>query len=433
MRIVIVNSYDRDNKGDAALLSVLITQLRAAFGDVELTIAGGEDPVTRPEFEGVGNLGSIRRWVDVESVSRARRISRKMVAFAIALLWFRLPRRACAPLQRLLPREARDELDAVAGADLVAASGGGAISGLANLSGDLNVFFLLLPLLLAQRAGIRTFLAPQSYGPFRTTLQRTLARCVLSRADMVLVREDVSLRELQAIHVSGSRVRRAVDSAFAFRSEEGVDWRSHLGVAKAEELVGITARRWLDAGAQDIFETAMAGFIDSLATRPRSRVVLIPQVTCEYQSDDDRLVHRRIAERCREKPVLLMDKLSHDEIKGLYSSLDYLAGTRFHSVIFALMGGVPCLAIEAEHKTRGIMRDLGLDSWTIRIEDVSEERLVHLFAQLEANREDYLAQLHNVLPAYSARADEVVDVLRSVCPHESAPCRLGESRWLSTE
>ena len=46
-------------------------------------------------------------------------------------------------------------------------------------------------------------------------------------------------------------------------------------------------------------------------------------------------------------------------------SLDYLVGTRFHSVIFALAARVPCIAIGYEHKTRGIMRDLSLDGWVL--------------------------------------------------------------------
>ena len=43
-RIVLVNSYVRENAGDAALLSVCLDQVRRAAPGAELVIAGMESP-----------------------------------------------------------------------------------------------------------------------------------------------------------------------------------------------------------------------------------------------------------------------------------------------------------------------------------------------------------------------------------------------------
>jgi colanic acid/amylovoran biosynthesis protein len=104
-------------------------------------------------------------------------------------------------------------------------------------------------------------------------------------------------------------------------------------------------------------------------------VVLIPQVTTDYLGDDDRIVERRIAGYCGSSPLRIDERVDFRDLKGLYSACDLMLGTRFHSVIFALTSMVPCLAIEYEHKTRGIMRDLGLEEWVLPIDEVSHARL----------------------------------------------------------
>jgi colanic acid/amylovoran biosynthesis protein len=91
-----------------------------------------------------------------------------------------------------------------------------------------------------------------------------------------------------------------------------------------------------------------------------------------------------------------------------------LIGTRFHSVIFALTSRIPCVAIGYEHKTRGIMDDLGLGDWVIQIADVEADVLFGLTQRLERQRARYLRQLDDVLPGYIARSNEFVGQLRDV-------------------
>ena len=47
MRIVIVNAFERGNRGDAALLSAMIEQATEAYPGAELAICGFEDPRDR--------------------------------------------------------------------------------------------------------------------------------------------------------------------------------------------------------------------------------------------------------------------------------------------------------------------------------------------------------------------------------------------------
>jgi polysaccharide pyruvyl transferase WcaK-like protein len=410
MRILVVDAFERGNRGDAALLSVLLRQGAQAYNGAELAIAGFENPQLWPEFDGVPNLGSIRRYVGEEDISRGRRVLRKLLTLAITLAaTTRLSRRLLLAAAGMLPTEVRRELRAVAGADLVVALGGGYLNARDDFASDLSVFFLLLPLWLAQRFGVPVVAAPQSYGPFPRSRQRWMVRQVLSNAEVVVVREDISVRRLHEAGVDPGRLVRGVDSAFAFTSGSARRWRCELDVPTEATLVVVTARQWLAAEAQEGYEGALEAGIQHILGLPDHYVVLVPQVTCAFQEDDDRRVNARIVARIQHPRMRAItdDTFDHHEALALYAEADYIVGTRFHSVIFGLTAGVPCVAIEYDHKTRGIMRDLGLEDWVTGIAEVSPDSLVALIDRLFATRAEYVSRLKSRLPRYVADAHDI--------------------------
>lgn len=408
MKVLIVNAYNRHNAGDAALLYAAILQVETAFPGATVSFAGLEDPAEFPDFAGAVNVGSIRRWVGDDAVSRSRRIVRKLATMALLVA----PAHNLRQLARM--RASRPnctepllEIDALVNADLVLGLGGGYLNGAANFAGTLNVAFLLLPLVLAQRLRVQIVLAPQSYGPFGTSLQARLVRRVFNRTDRIQVREDYSVAALVAAGVAADRLERGVDSAFAITAPAARSLPPHQRVR-----VGITARDWLSGDAADRYESSLAEFIDWLGDDRGVDVLLIPQVTTSYRGDDDRTVSTRIAARCHSHPTLLLTQVPFDELRELYDDLDFLVGTRFHSVIFGLTSRTPAIAIEYEHKTSGIMRDLGLGEWVIPIGAVDLATLQERYLAIEARREEYVRRLDEVLPAYQDRALDFVAVMR---------------------
>lgn len=418
MRVVIVNAFERGNRGDAALLSAMIEQTRQAYPNAGIGICGFEDPAKAPEFDGVPNLGSIRRYAGEESVNPVRRHSRKLVAiFLVAALSIGLGRLLARAARTLLPKEVAAEFTAIAEADVVISLGGGYLRGGADLPSDVSVAFLLLPLWIAGRFRVPVVSAPQSYGPFPTRFQRFLVRRVLSRNSVVSAREDISRQLLAEQGIPDRIVRRDVDSAFAFTCRSDRDWRAEFGIPAADKVLLVTARRYLPQDEQAAYESAMAEAVAHALREDGVHVVLAPQVTCAYHEDDDRIVQRRIAALTPHPRLRSVedDTISHHDVMALYSAADYMLGTRFHSVIFSLLAHVPCIAVSYERKGRGIMRDLDLEHWVIDMADATGERLIALYDELRADS-GYPALLASVIPAYRERAGEFVDVLRAVGP-----------------
>ena len=118
----------------------------------------------------------------------------------------------------------------------------------------------------------------------------------------------------------------------------------------------------------------------------------------------------------KEKNSVIVITKEHDPwtIKAIYGGLDYLVGTRFHSVIFAVTSHVPSIAIEYEHKTRGIMRDIGLEEWVLNINDLHTDQLIELFEKLVTGRKKYVAHLKRALPPYIVKAKEAIGFVKYI-------------------
>ncbi|HXH26426.1 MAG TPA: polysaccharide pyruvyl transferase family protein, partial [Candidatus Acidoferrum sp.] len=311
-----------------------------------------------------------------------------------------------------LPAHLRAVADLYDQADLIVPVGGGYIRSREGLVNRFNIPLLLHPLLLGYMLGKPTILYSQSVGPFQNGFERRLVSFVLRRMNKVLLREDTSVALLASLGVTHN-VARAVDAGFLLESQEHIDLRKRYKIAADKLLVGVTVRSWLKGAAQQQYEQAVASALDMLVETAHAHVIFIPQVTAT-KGDDDRVVSRRVYGLMRhaEAGTVVEDAPDHHQIKSMYDSLDLLLGTRFHSVIFSLTSYVPVLAIEYEHKTSGIMHDLKLGAWVIKIEDVTAPKLGKLLRKLVHKQEKYRAHLKRRLPAYLQQAEQTAELIK---------------------
>jgi colanic acid/amylovoran biosynthesis protein len=438
--VLIVGGYARQNAGDAALLYAAIRHAEKAFPGCRVEIAGMEDPRRYQYFEGVRNLGSMRRYAADESVSRFRRAARRALVLAVGLSWFIAPARWYRWPAARLPAEVSAELAALERADLLISLvvAGGYLQGAARPGLGPRVIYQLLPLILAGRLGRPVVCAPQSYGPFDGKLVTWMVARTLSRARLVLAREDVSMAELAKLRLPTGVARRAVDSAFSLDPPRPTPadqhaWRAAHGVGAGDVLVGLTVRRCLPPGPQASLEAELAAFVDRVHDLPGHQVVIFPLATAADQGDDDRIASRSVARLCRgqSRPILLETEADFRDVAAFIAGLDYLVGNRFHSVIFAMSAHIPCIALGYEHKTQGIMHDLALDGWGLPARDLSAACLYALFEKLRKYRSHYRAHLDHVIPGYAARGRAMTDALARACHSGPAAADSGHAAAIS--
>jgi colanic acid/amylovoran biosynthesis protein len=417
MRILISNVYSYKNKGDAAIVIALLQEVKRVFPGADVLVQTAD--ALHDEGKYGAPITTSLLWTLLSSV-RSKPLPQRLWVLISGLLGLhtylvlhRLFGRA--PLN-IVPKIQRQFIRDNQQADLVIACGGGYLrTASSGLEDSLLLHVTCLNFVAAKRLGKPVFLYSQSIGPVHGASQTAMLRRALNSVDLIEPREDVSVRYLTSLHIH-TPITPTADPALLL----GGTGQFPESIAQLDPNrlhVGITVRKWFKTDVErNAYITAVAQTLDYLIDDHNAEVFYIPQVIAENFGDDDRLIARRVWEQVhsQERFTVIEADLHPFEIIGLCGRMNIFIGTRMHSNIFALINHVPVIAIEYEHKTRGIMRGLGLEPLTIDIRDVTTESLKARVDLLLKDRAAYQALIRKNLPQQIAESRKAMEVVKDV-------------------
>jgi colanic acid/amylovoran biosynthesis protein len=404
--ILVTNAYSARNRGDGAIILGMVESLRRteAFRTADIKISTTDFPAdgTRYPVPVVQSFHSLKNLFS--STPDLNCLYFLLVLLPASLFWALARRLGGVDLP--VGRHLRDLLRAYDSADLVVAAGGCYLYTTSAVRGNVVLLINIYSFFFGVLLGKPVYLYAQSIGPFADIFQAWMVRNALSRVRLVEYREEVSGQLLDGWHLPVP-THAVADAAFLLPSREpkGI---LDAGSDDRGPTVGMTVRKWFrDQEDQKRYERTMAAFVDWLADERRSRTVFLPQVTFTEGNDDDRVAARDVVSLVvhQDSARIIGDELSPEEIKWLCGRVEFFVGTRMHSNIFALSLGIPTLAISYQHKTEGIMADLGLAEFVVPITDISLNHLKDAFNRLVSRRTDVSEHLSRVIPDTERKAE----------------------------
>ncbi len=233
-----------------------------------------------------------------------------------------------------------------------------------------------------------TFLAPCSLGPFHGPQWR-LMRWLFERVDGLALREGESEPHVRGTGYRGPVIR-TTDAGF------GVDLLPPGGTEAVDAkrpLIGVSVR-WSHFAGTRAPKAAQRAYFQSVADAVSALIadggeaVFVPQVRAD--ADDDIAAAREVvalmSPELRARAVMKEENLTPYEAASLYATFDLLIGTRMHANIISMLVGTPAVAIAYEHKTNGIMKELGLDDLVVEIERCDADALLSRCRTILADR-----------------------------------------------
>ncbi|WP_256686324.1 polysaccharide pyruvyl transferase family protein [Halococcus qingdaonensis] len=413
MNILITDYHCASNRGDAAILEGELVALREQFPDASITVAT-EYPHAARTINGVDA-------VKQRTTPFSRTAYKKNAAGAYLL--------ATAPLRRvgLKPPKAEAiddwlELQPYHDADLVISTGGMFLTG--NYFPD--KYAVLWELLFAKALGKTVALYAQTIGPFENETVRSRACWVLNRVDLITTRDAESKSLLEDIGVTETPIEFTADAAFTMTDDppepKPIQRITENGPDKASSdalAVSISVRTWgyIDReGGQDAYERVIAETADWLIDEHDANVRFLSTCTgwAGYHTDD------------RIPALSIIDQMSHGgsdrvsvdtqeytthELRDRYGQMDLHIGTRMHSNILAMLAETPVVAIAYEFKTKGLMRQFGLEDYLCDINAVDADSLTTMVDNAFSNRDELAEQIANQLPEQQTQSRKTATLI----------------------
>lgn len=275
------------------------------------------------------------------------------------------------------------------------------------------------------------YMIGHSVGPFQDAQFNHLASYVFSNVESLILRESVSLKLMHQSNIDSSKVEQGVDTAWLvdhhndnFVPNYAVNhW---LNTIKRKKTVAITLRELAPfdkrlGTTQQAYEQAFAAVVNRVIEEGYQVLALSTCTGIDSYNKDDRMVALNLRQYINdpEQYHVVMDELNDLEMGKILGECELTVGTRLHSAIISMNFGTPAIAINYEHKSAGIMQQLGLPEMAIEIRQLLDGSLLSVVA-------DVLGQL----PAINERLGHAVraerqDGLRMV---ESVLTRIKEGK-----
>ena len=320
-RIVVSGYYGSKNAGDEAMLAAMLEVLSDLDPKLHITVISADPEDTRQRH-------------GVEAVS-----------------WLSMP----------------DIFRALRRADLLI-SGGGSL--LQNVTSRRSLYYYLAIIMMARLLGTKVMLYAQGIGPIIGGLAEHVMRWICNRADLITVRDQGSLAELERLGIRRPAIECTADPVLAIHPVDKEVGRAIFKAYHADgakPVVGISVREWQ---GWHHYKEVLAEVSDLIVRELKARVVFLPM-----QFPDDVRAAQTIASMTKEPCTVLKDEYTTSEFLSLVGNMDLMLGIRLHALIFAGVMGVPMLGISYDPKIDRFLDSIG-EQPVGNLRDVTAEELM---------------------------------------------------------
>ncbi len=419
MNILIIEAYTDGNVGSCALVENAIRILRGRFPGARIRVMAHRPDV----FEALYQVEAVR---DVFEYPFLQPRIRQIHWFFKTVLWMVF----CGAMASLRSPESlskgnfpfKRKLEPFLWADIAVSVGAERI----NDKFFKNILFSLYTYSLIGRLGRKLVIFPSTIGPFLFGWSKFLAGRVLGKIDLIYARDELSeniTREL--VGGAAGTIVRTADIAVA---QEWLPREESLGLIQAEEgdlIVGISAMRWsyfrnkveTPFSNYAAYVEEMAKLADSLVSRHCVKIVFYPtNFPVHGCREDDLTTSLEIRDRMtRGEEVRVLEELpTPSELKGMLACSELNFTTRMHACIFSTGSGTPTISINYLFKVREYMRSLGMEEFSIDIEEFNSEWALGAFERMWPERELWRDRITRAIEERKedlSRAMELVDDL----------------------
>lgn len=298
-------------------------------------------------------------------------------------------------VRNLIRKEVEPEIEKL---DLFILGGGGILY-------DAELKLYLREVEIAIEKGVPVFVYAVSAGPLQKTENQEYLRDILSRADIVTVREKSAKKILEDAGVRKEIIVTA-DPALLLKPEPlPPDALKRENIDNKKCIVGMSVRE-PGAAAPDIddelYHGILANAADYMVDRFNADILFIPM---EQRKLDVQHSHAVISKMLRpQRAWVLKEEYTSGQMLNIMKQLSFAVGMRLHFLIFAALQEIPFVALPYSAKVGGFLDDMKVQIPPIHL--VNSGRLIAYIDKFWDEQKTVKSNIHNILPELKQRALE---------------------------
>ncbi|MGP8154005.1 MAG: polysaccharide pyruvyl transferase family protein [Smithella sp.] len=398
-------SLTTGNMGVSALAASLVKLILTARPDASFTFFIAERSSKPQEIE----LSSRKISIKIANTRLSPKAAVGEHVFVIFLLALLYKINAAQSFRNMIIKY-NLQLKAIAEADFIGdVRGGDSFSDIYGVKG-----FLLgsIPSIITLLIGKKLVLLPQTYGPYKSSISKIIARYILTHAHIILSRDRESMELVKDILGKKSHNKKIIfcpDVAFALDSisPKDDDIQPFINTGKDNPIIGLNINGLLYNGGYTRnnmfnlrvdYKLFVHKLSEEILNKTNANLLLIPHTFAAHghvESDPDACaeVFTALAPVYKGRIQMIAGEYDQHTIKGIIGRCDFFIGSRMHACIAALSQKIPTAAVAYSKKFKGVFDSIDVGNLVIDAREMETQEAVDMIAAMFDDR----AQIEKIL------------------------------------
>lgn len=265
-------------------------------------------------------------------------------------------------------------------------SGGGTL--IQDRTSTKSLMYYLAVISLALKKKVKVMLYSNGIGPLEKKSNIKKTRKILSKVDLITLRDERSLKALQEIGVENKNVIVTADPALELNIADedcGRKILDELGAPHDRKLLGVSIRRWKSTDPE--FEDNIAWVCDYAYETYGYHTVLLPM-----QTSRDLAVLQSVKRNMKHEATLIDRRLDVADTMSVMKCFDLCIGMRLHTLIYAVINAIPLIGLVYDPKISSFMEYTNQTRY-IDVENATAEKIIDILDECVANYDNIKSTL----------------------------------------
>lgn len=222
-----------------------------------------------------------------------------------------------------------------------------------------SLYYYLFLMRWAKKLGLKVVIYANGFGPFKRKNEKISCK-VTEMADLITLRDDLSLEELRRIGVKNENVYVTADPAITLTpstEKETEKLLSEYNIPTDRDYLIVSVRDW-HKNDKEITDK-IAKICDYACNKYNLTTVFITMRPIE-----DYEISLDIVKKMTNKSYIIKDVQSAEKLMGIIKKSRCVIGMRLHSLIYATTVNVPVIGIIYDPKIKGFLNYINQDIMT---------------------------------------------------------------------
>lgn len=218
-----------------------------------------------------------------------------------------------------------------------------------------SLLFYLGTIWLAKKMRLKVMFYANGIGPLNKNINKKFTKTIINKVNVITLREELSLRELQSLRIDKPRIILTADPALTVtasgHSDAGAIFEKE-GIPSEGPFVGFSVRKCPghENYEHEKYEEVIAQAADYMIERYGIKPVFIPM-----QYPVDVAIVENVVSKMKGKGYIIKNMYNFSQTLGVISKMEMLVGMRLHALIFAASQGIPLVGLVYEPKIEGFL------------------------------------------------------------------------------